>query len=557
MLLGHLSGLKPSHHKWLERLSCRRIPSELLVTWEIAKSCAEFAQETGRDVGLLINRRGAINHILVGRLDEVNWLEVVPARSGLRSLRGVRMIRSHLHKGPLTQEELTELALRRFDLMSAFDVEADGTPGLFHLAHLVPQNTRGTLYEVWPPTRFQEMTLTCHEFLTELDGEFSKDRKLHHLADNDEAAILVSAAGHARGAQEDRLAELQELVCADGVQVLGTVSQRVSDIHPRFVIGSGKLKQVIGQAVQKGANVLVFENDLTPAQVRAIGEVTDLKVIDRTQVILDIFARRAHSREGKLRVELAQLNYLLPRLSGYNQGLSRLGGGIGARGPGETKLETDRRRVRDRITHLERQLVDHDRQRDQRRGQRLRRSLPIVSIVGYTNAGKSTLLNTLTKSEVAAAPRPFETLDTTARRLRIPRDRDVIITDTVGFIRDLPPDLLGAFRSTLSELQDADLLLHVVDAGSDELEIHVQTVERILTELQVGDVPRVLVLNKCDRLSPEERVSLLRRHEGVGIVAHDAGTLPPLLAAIAHVLPKHDPMAAAWHEQDGQIVHAS
>jgi GTP-binding protein HflX len=263
-----------------------------------------------------------------------------------------------------------------------------------------------------------------------------------------------------------------------------------------------------------------------------------MKVIDRTQLILDIFARRAHSREGKIQVELAQLRYLLPRLSGGGRttAFSRLGGGIGGRGPGETKLETDRRRVRDRIAHLERELVAFARHRDQRRARRVRHLLPTISIVGYTNAGKSTLLNALTSSDVPARDRPFETLDTSSRRLRFPQDREVIITDTVGFIRDLPKDLVGAFRTTLEEMRDADLLLHLADASSRDLPGQIEAVEAILAQLELDRIPRVMVLNKCDRLDPTEADALCRRYGAVGISAIRAETLPPLVQRLDQAL---------------------
>jgi GTP-binding protein HflX len=308
------------------------------------------------------------------------------------------------------------------------------------------------------------------------------------------------------------------------------------------MLGRGKLKEVIIKALQRRADLLIFDQDLTPAQVRSIAEVTEMKVIDRTQLILDIFARRAHSREGKIQVELAQLRYLLPRLSGQSTAFSRLGGGIGGRGPGETKLETDRRRVRDRIAHLERALHDFARHRDQRRARRVRHMLPVISIVGYTNAGKSTLLNALTGSHVSTQDRPFETLDTSSRRLRFPREREVIITDTVGFMRDLPKDLMGAFRTTLEELRDADLLLHVVDASARDPEGQIKTVETILTELGLDRIPRVLVFNKCDRLAAHEVEPLCRRYTAYGISALRPETLAPMIQGLERKLEERVPV---------------
>jgi GTP-binding protein HflX len=301
-------------------------------------------------------------------------------------------------------------------------------------------------------------------------------------------------------------------------------------------LGKGKLKEVVIRALQRGADLLIFDQDLAPAQARAIAEVTDMKVIDRTQLILDIFARRAHTREGKVQVELAQLRYLLPRLSGHGTSLSRLGGGIGSRGPGETKLETDRRRIRERITHLERDLLHFARHQDQRRARRVRHALPVLSIVGYTNAGKSTLLNQLTRSRVSAEDRLFETLDTTSRRLKFPHDREIIVTDTVGFIRDLPKDLLGAFRTTLEELKDADMLLHLVDAGAQDIDGRIAAVESILKALDLETIPRIVVLNKCDRLSAHETAVLTQRYRAIGISAVRPDTLRPLITKIESLL---------------------
>jgi GTP-binding protein HflX len=309
------------------------------------------------------------------------------------------------------------------------------------------------------------------------------------------------------------------------------------------------MKDVLIQTLHRGADMVIFDQTLSPAQLRAISDMTDIKVIDRTQLILDIFARRAHSREGKVQVELAQLRYLLPRLSGKGTQLSRLGGGIGTRGPGETKLETDRRRVRDRITHLERELTQFGRQQGQRRAKRGRQGLPIVSLVGYTNAGKSTLLNVLTNSQVSAQNRLFETLDTTSRRLRFPEDREVIITDTVGFIRDLPQELVGAFRTTLEELREADLLLHVVDGSAADIDIQITAVAAILEELHLNSIPRLLVFNKCDQMSPSRVELLCRRYGAIGISAFQPITLRPLLARLeAHVRA----LSIGEHQNDGQ-----
>jgi GTP-binding protein HflX len=287
--------------------------------------------------------------------------------------------------------------------------------------------------------------------------------------------------------------------------------------------------------------MLIFDHDLTPAQARSISDFTGLKIIDRTQLILDIFARRAHSREGKIQVELAQLKYRLPRLTHADTSLSRLAGGIGGTGPGETKLEIDRRRVRERIHRLEKDLKSITKSRRQRYGRREKTGLPIISIVGYTNAGKSTLLNTLTHSSVLAEDKLFATLDTKSARLRFPRDTEAIITDTVGFIRDLPEELFAAFRATLDELFEADILLHVIDASNAQFEEQIAAVEKILTDLEIHDRPTIRVLNKSDRVADKELLKhLCRRLDAVAVSALDKKTLFALMEKIEAVLPRKD-----------------
>ncbi len=520
----------------LEHLYRRRVPVDKVITPELARACTELSHEIRRQIGLVITRRGAIEQVIVGSGRELELTDLSRFRLGRRLLRGVRLVHTHLDNEPLTRDDLTDLALLRLDLIVAIGVGSHGLPADVYLAHILPPNPRGRVYDVWAPSAFHSFQLECDAFVDALETELTRVASDHVVQGGQESAILVSVSTRSRGDQQERLEELAELVRSDEITVLETVVQRTHDIHPKYLLGSGKLKEVVIKALQRGADLLIFDQDLTAAQIRTIAEMTEMKVIDRTQVILDIFARRAHSREGKIQVELAQLRYLLPRLSGQSTALSRLGGGIGGRGPGETKLETDRRRVRDRIAHLERELGAFARHRDQRRGRRFRRMVPIISIVGYTNAGKSTLLNALTESHVPVQDRPFETLDTSSRRLRFPRDREVIITDTVGFIRDLPKDLMGAFRTTLEELRDADLLLHLVDASARDVQGQVESVEAILSELELDRIPRLLVLNKCDRLPPEEAEALCHRYRALGISALQSSTLRPLTDCLERTL---------------------
>ncbi len=464
---------------------------------------------------------------------------------GRRRLRGVRCVHTHLKDEPLSQDDLTDLALLRLDMMVALGVAGDGLPGNIYTAHLLPLNKEGRTFEVQPPVPFHRFNLNVEEFVSALEAEMGR-AILRDVRDTRERAILVSVSPEPRHEQMEALEELKELARTSDVVVLDTVCQRQKDINPRYLMGTGKIKELIIKALQKEATLLIFNQELTPTQVRELGRITELKVIDRTQLILDIFARRARSRDGKVQVELAQLRYLLPKLTGKGTSLSRLTGGIGGRGPGETKLEIDRRRVQERINRLVKELEALSRGRKQRRKKRAQTSIPIISIVGYTNAGKSTLLNALTGSSTYVEDKLFATLDTATRRLRFPRERDVVITDTVGFIRNLPEDLLSAFRATLEEMEDADLLLHIVDISNPSFERHIETVERLLERIGLGSIPRILVFNKIDRVEPVIAENLSRRYGAVPVSALDPSTLHRLLRAIeARLWSDHPSRASA------------
>jgi GTP-binding protein HflX len=371
-----------------------------------------------------------------------------------------------------------------------------------------------------------------------LEAEFARLSRTRTVQAKDGRAILVHVGEKGRAveitAAEESLRELRELSRSAGVAVMDTVLQLRDRLDPKFVMGKGKLDEIVLRASELDVETLIFDQNLTPSQATAITKHTDLKVIDRTQLILDIFAQRAESSDGKLQVELAQLKYRLPWLSLKDNALSRLTGGIGGRGPGETKLEIGRRRAKERVSFLEAQLKKAAKQREQRRRRRGRLDVPVVSIVGYTNAGKSTLLNSLTGADVIAEDKLFATLDTRSRRIRFPEEREVIITDTVGFIRDLPKDLFAAFRATFEETADADLILHVVDASDPARDQHIETTEALLTELSLIHIPRLLVYNKADLLDRGEvRRLVLGRRDTVALCAADRESVRPLLTMIA------------------------
>ena len=554
---GNVSGLKRSELGMIERVLRRRVPAREVVTQELARYLASVSQRLGRQIGVLIDRRGAVSQVIAGDAGGIFIPSLEGHPLGRRALRGLRLIHTHLKNDwRLTKDDLNDLALLRFDLIAAIGVRDDGQPGGLSIGHLSP----GGKYSLREFADLGRLSLDFQAFVSELEGELSRRRLFSFAQDNRERAILVgvvkgkskkpqrpsfapfqgaplhlqAGAGESPG---ESMIELRELARSAGVLVLDSIVQRPKEVNPKYLMGEGKMKELIMDALDKGATLLIFDQDLGPSQIKAITDLTELKVIDRSQLILDIFARRAQSREGKVQVELAQLKYLLPRLSGKGTAMSRLMGGIGGRGPGETKLEADRRRVRDRIHFLERQLKALSMGRGERKKRRVGQGMPIVSIVGYANAGKSTLLNALTGSETKTEDRMFATLDTASRRMRLPGGW-VILTDTVGFIRDLPKDLIAAFRATLEELGDADLLLHVVDASNPGFERQMDSVSRILGQLgqKLSSKPALLVFNKADKLTPEEARALSARFGAVSLSALNPSTFGQLIERLNDAL---------------------
>lgn len=546
-LHGNTQGLKPNQLRRIEKLYQRRVPPHQIVTPDFARQISELSHETRRQIGVLIDRQGHVQFVIVGDARRIELPDFKRVRVAGDRFRGLRCVHTHLRGEELTRDDLTDLALLRLDLMAAIDVdEQTGLPGIVRAAHLLPStapelNTNGhsKQFGFLDPAVPSQLDVDFLALIDALEEEMVRNRRVSRRASGADRAILVNVSTGPIADAEDSMAELRELAHSAGVIVLDGMIQRRPTIDPRTVLGKGKLDELLIRAMQLGADAIIFDRELSASQVRSISEATDLKVIDRSQLILDIFAQRAQSHEGKIQVELAQLKYMMPRLVlGQNSAFSRLAGGIGGRGPGETKLETDRRRVRDRIHRLEAELASQRKRREQRRKERLRHQVPIISIVGYTNAGKSTLLNALTSSHVLAEARMFATLDPTTRRLRLPREQEVIINDTVGFIRDLPPDLLAAFRSTLEEIAGSRLLIHLVDAANPRWRQQVTSVDRILAELEFDRITRLLVFNKADQVDDIIIDAMLRQtsieqgNETFAISALDVRTLTPLLQRI-------------------------
>jgi GTP-binding protein HflX len=528
-LFGNIGGLKSGQIRRLENLYRRRLPPQFLITFELARDISRLSHEIRRQIGLLIDRQGKIVYVIVGNHDGI----VIPDTSEYRvapgRLKGLRCIHTHLNDEPLTREDLTDLALLRLDIMAAITMTREGYFHRVHAGYILPKSSTEKPFEILTPLNPNQLDIGCIDLIQSLEAELAQITSLFEADTGKERALLISVTTISRPAAMDSLAELKDLAASSGIEIVGTVLQQRRKLNTRFLMGMGKLQDLIILALQKGATLIIFDQELNPSQIRSITNKTDLKVIDRTQLILDIFAQRAQSKEGKLQVELAQLKYLLPRLITKNTAMSRLTGGIGGRGPGETKLEINRRRVRNRIVGLEKALSLVMKHRKQQRAKRTKKDLAVISIIGYTNAGKSTLLNSLTKSNVRAESRLFATLDPSSRRLKFPRDIEVIITDTVGFIKNLPKDLMVAFRATLEELENADLLLHVIDISNPRFKDQIESVERILTELNLHNTPLIRVLNKKDLVDQTIVDTLTVTLGGTAISANVESTLIPLI----------------------------
>ncbi|MBM4390505.1 MAG: GTPase HflX [Deltaproteobacteria bacterium] len=505
-LFGNKEGLKPSQNKALQSLYHRRLPADRWLSPEFARRMTEISRDTGRQVGVLVDRLGVVDKVIVGDAHQLFIPDLGRERAGGGRFRGVRLLHTHLRGEGLSKDDLTDLALLRLDGVVVVQARPDGLPGAAEYAHLLPPGGG----DVWKLEPVDSIHLWDDDFTAFIKGLEAQFRPSTRAVDARDAAVCISVTtAHPQGAKRS-LEELARLADTAGLRVVDSVLQVRRELDGRTLVGQGKLKDLVVRCMHNGAEHLIFDQELSPSQLRNIATETDLKVLDRTQLILDIFAQRATTREGKLQVELAQLRYRRPRLALMPTAMSRLTGGIGGRGPGETKLEINRRRADEREHRIERQLRDIADQRAMRRDRRKRVGLPLVAIVGYTNAGKSTLLNRMTNAAVDAEDKLFATLDPTSRRLRFPAEREIVLTDTVGFIRNLPSDLVHAFRSTLDESVEADLLLLVVNAADDEAPFHKATVEKTLEELGAGEVPRLVVLNQVDRADPERLAALAR-----------------------------------------------
>lgn len=517
-------GLKPHQQKQLQRLYQLRLPPNRLVTVEFAQRLGSLTQELeGRPISVYLNRRGQVIRVGVGSPFETQIPAWELPRQGAERLSGIRCITTQMGEGGPGQKALTAMALQRLDALITLSVSKSGghrrrggaATGFVHrayLAHLLPEGERRwQVSEPLPLGILAEQDL--QELVAELEDGFRRQLTARQVDLDQDRAILVGLQESGQSYEDlmDGLAELSRLVESAGGQVLQALWQRREGPNSATVIGSGKVQELALLVQDLGANLVVFDRELTPSQVRTLEEAVGVRVVDRSEVILDIFAQRARTRAGKLQVELAQLQYLLPRLAGRGRTMSRLGGGIGTRGPGETQLEMERRAIQRRISKLRQEVEELRRHRQRLRQRREASQIPVVALVGYTNAGKSTLLNALTHAQVYVADQLFATLDPTTRRLDLPNRQAVLLTDTVGFLTELPDQLVDAFQATLEEVTEADALLHVVDLSHPNWEGQIEAVETLLDKLPLATGPRQLVFNKIDRLDPEwvEDVRLL------------------------------------------------
>ncbi|WP_425148532.1 GTPase HflX [Deinococcus sp.] len=547
-VLGNTSGLRPAQLKSLGNLYRRRLAPGSVTSPELARNLAELSSELRREITLLIDRRGRVLSVSVA---DAKAAELPPIRRGEERLAGFHLLHTHPKGGPLSKGDLSTLFLNRLDAVAAIEVRPDGLPGNVHLAHLTPPGTVGEeedwrIYPPASPSEIEDFDLGAQ--VRALEEEIARASRVREAAPDKERALLVQIDQGEFDAEE-RLQELSELARTAGAEVVYKELVARKHLKAGTLVGAGKLEELTSRAYHLDAQTLVFGQELGAAQAREIEAATGLKIIDRTQLILDIFALHAQGVESRLQVELAQLRYMKPRLLGAGARLSRIGasggsaagGAIGTRGPGETKLELDRRRINDRLSFLEAQLRDVSVRREERRKTRSRNDVPVVSIVGYTNAGKSTLLNSFTHAaeeprRVLAENKLFATLRPTSRQGYLEGIGPVVFTDTVGFIRDLPADLSRAFRSTLEEIGDADLLLHVVDAASPGADARYDAVRRILSDLDLEEMPEVVALNKADAADLDTLERERQRMNGVPISAVTGRGLHALRGVLAETL---------------------
>lgn len=545
-IYGNLKGIRNSVIDELKTFYDIRIEGGSLLNTELAMRMADVTDFINREVSVYLSRSGQVLAVAVGN-DQSVELPPVEGRRGTSRLSGVRCVHTHPNGNPnLSGVDISALKNNRFDAMVAIGVTSPNFSESVLTFGMITGIDDNEQYEVecygtLTPTEaegifFPNLVATVERILDKQSGSAS-------LAQGTERAIIVGmeyggGASIIGWSAEDSLEELKQLADTAGAEVVARFLQKRPKPDPAFFIGRGKVQELALYVQQENVDLCIFDDELSPAQQRNIEQAMGVRVLDRTALILDIFAQRAHTNEGKLQVELAQLQYTLPRIMGKGLSLSRLGGGIGTRGPGETKLEVDRRRIRDRIAYIKGCISKVKNVRTLQRSGRAKASVPTVSLVGYTNAGKSTLLNTLTNSDIYAQDQLFATLDPTTRQLDLPNKQQAILTDTVGFIQRLPHQLVAAFQSTLEEVVEADVLLHVIDVSHELYKEQANAVYHVLEELGAKDKTIITVYNKIDKLPEGSAFAerLAKEENSICISAKAHLNLDGLLALIAENL---------------------
>ncbi len=508
------AGIKKTLLNQLEDLKSESVDKDLFVNEKIIDTICEITEKTGKEIAVFINRKGEVLEVEIGDENTVTLKDLTGRRSE-ESLSGIRVLHTHPNgSGMLSNVDLSALKKMRFDMMAAVGVE-DGAVSDIFVSFLGIDNQDNLIPLIAGPYQKDRfMKLDIKKVIYEAEEKIKNAVKTSKAVETtEERAVLVGVENEAA------LEELRELLkTAGGVELCRMVQSREKK-DATYFIGKGKLKE-LGLLVQTiDANLIVFDEELSGIQIRNLELALGIKVIDRTQLILDIFAQRAKSREGKLQVELAQLKYAMPRLIGLGGQLSRTGGGIGTKGPGEKKLELDRRRIRERVNDLQNEIKDIKKQRGIQRGSRENNNVFQVCIVGYTNAGKSTLLNSLADANIYAKDQLFATLDPTTRKVILESGKEILVTDTVGFIKKLPHELVEAFKSTLEEVLYADLLVHVVDGSNKDYDKQIKVVLEVLKELGAENKPMVTVINKIDKLESTDAINVENNNDSPIIFA--------------------------------------
>ncbi len=521
--------MRPAALKSLQRIYRKKTPADKLITDDLLLYVTKISRELGRQIGLLIDRKGKLTHLILGDDKQI----VIPdighyRRMGGKRLSGLRCIHTHLKREPITRDDLNDLLLLRLDLMVSVEVLPDGAPGKLTIAHIAPGEEKS--YKLSEPEYTGDAQKRFEGLINEIESGLERSSDAVSV-DKKQAAMLIHVSALPKHIAEPSMEELEELARSAGIRVATRVAQRRKP-DPKYLMGKGKLREFMIEALSHDIKIIIFDTELTPGQLKAITDFTDIEVMDRTQLILGIFEKRAGSKDGKLRVSLAQMRYLLPRLSAKESALSRIRGGIGLRGPGETTAETQRRHLKERIARLERELETLRAKRAETRKQRQRAPVKIASIIGYTNAGKSTFLNRLTGGDLYTEELLFSTLDPSAKRVRLPSGNSVVISDTVGFIKNMPQSITDVFRATLEELAESDLLILLVDISDARFEEHIKLAKQILQDVDLQNLPLLTVFNKQELVDTETVSNVCNRYSAISVSAKTGRGIKEFLSAL-------------------------